>query len=65
MPFLFVAGRLYGPDAVGRYALAVVVIELGALIATFGLKRGLALALAERPRTRTQVAPCGTRCCSR
>ena len=48
MPFLFVAGRLYGPDAVGRYALAVVVIELGALIATLGLKRGLALALAER-----------------
>ena len=47
MPFLFVAGRLYGPDAVGRYALAVVVIELGALIATLGLKRGLALALAE------------------
>jgi len=47
MPFLFVAGRLYGPDAVGRYALAVVVVELGALIATLGLKRGLALALAE------------------
>jgi O-antigen/teichoic acid export membrane protein len=47
MPFLFIAGRMYGPDAVGRYALAVVVIELGALIATLGLKRGLALALAE------------------
>ena len=47
MPFLFIAGRLYGPDAVGRYALAVVVIELGALIATLGLKRGLALALAD------------------
>lgn len=47
MPFLFIAGRMYGPDAVGRYALAVVVIELGALIATLGLKRGLAQALAE------------------
>lgn len=46
MPFLYFAGRWYGPDAVGRYALAVVVIELGALIATLGLKRGLALALA-------------------
>jgi O-antigen/teichoic acid export membrane protein len=46
MPFLFIAGRLYGASAVGRYALAVVVIELGALIATLGLKRGLALALA-------------------
>ncbi|MES2096633.1 MAG: oligosaccharide flippase family protein [Pseudomonadota bacterium] len=50
MPFLFIAARLYGPDAVGRYALAVVVIELGALIATLGLKRGLALALARASR---------------
>jgi O-antigen/teichoic acid export membrane protein len=51
LPFLFVAGRLYGPDAVGRFALAVVVVELAALIATLGLKRGLAQALAttERP----------------
>ncbi|MEO5937658.1 MAG: oligosaccharide flippase family protein [Sphingomonas sp.] len=55
MPFLFVAGRMYGPDAVGRYALAVVVIELGALIATLGLKRGLALALAERPEGRDEA----------
>jgi O-antigen/teichoic acid export membrane protein len=47
LPFLFAAGRLYGPDAVGRYAFAVVVIEFGALIATLGLKRGLALALAK------------------
>jgi len=51
LPFLFVAGRLYGPDAVGRFALAVVVVELAALLATLGLKRGLAQALAttERP----------------
>ena len=46
MPFLFIAGRLYGASAVGRYALAVVVVELAALVATLGLKRGLALALA-------------------
>ncbi|HEX7693713.1 MAG TPA: lipopolysaccharide biosynthesis protein [Sphingomonas sp.] len=51
VPFLFVAGRLYGPDAVGRFALAVVVVELAALVATLGLKRGMAQALAttERP----------------
>jgi O-antigen/teichoic acid export membrane protein len=55
MPFLFVAGRLYGPDAVGRYALAVVVIELGALIATLGLKRGLALALAKASEARDEA----------
>jgi O-antigen/teichoic acid export membrane protein len=51
IPFLFIAGRLYGPDLVGRFALAVVVVELAALVATLGLKRGLAQALskAERP----------------
>ena len=51
IPFLFIAGRLYGPDLVGRFALAVVVVELAALLATLGLKRGLAQALssADRP----------------
>jgi O-antigen/teichoic acid export membrane protein len=51
IPFLFIAGRLYGPDLVGRFALAVLVVELAALVATLGLKRGLAQALAsaERP----------------
>jgi O-antigen/teichoic acid export membrane protein len=51
IPFLFIAGRLYGADLVGRFALAVVVVELAALLATLGLKRGLAQALssAERP----------------
>ncbi|WP_374943121.1 lipopolysaccharide biosynthesis protein [Sphingomonas sp.] len=51
LPFLFIAGRIYGPDRVGRFALAVVVVELAALVATLGLKRGLAQALskAERP----------------
>ncbi len=53
IPFLFIAGRLYGPDLVGRFALAVVVVELAALLATLGLKRGLAQALsnADRPHT--------------
>ena len=50
IPFLFVAGRLYGPDLVGRFALAVVVVELAALLATLGLKRGLAQALASADR---------------
>lgn len=55
LPFLFVAGRLYGPDAVGRFALAVVVVELAALIATLGLKRGLAQALANTERPHAHV----------
>lgn len=46
LPFLFIAGRLYGPDLVGRFALAVVVVELAALLATLGMKRGLAQALS-------------------
>jgi len=46
IPFLFIAGRVYGPDLVGRFALAVVVVELAALVATLGLKRGLAQALS-------------------
>jgi O-antigen/teichoic acid export membrane protein len=45
LPFLFIAGRLYGPDLVGRFALAVLVVEFAALLATLGLKRGLAQAL--------------------
>jgi O-antigen/teichoic acid export membrane protein len=50
IPFLFIAGRIYGPDLVGRFALAVVVVELAALIATLGLKRGLAQALSKSDR---------------
>jgi O-antigen/teichoic acid export membrane protein len=55
IPFLFIAGRLYGPELVGRFALAVVVVELAALIATLGLKRGLAQALAEADRPHSHV----------
>ncbi|MCB2087883.1 MAG: oligosaccharide flippase family protein [Sphingomonadaceae bacterium] len=47
LPFLFIAGRLYGEDAVGRYASALVVIELLALICSMGEKRGLAQRLTE------------------
>ena len=50
IPFLFIAGRYYGPELVGRFALAVVVVELAALVATLGLKRGLAQALSESKR---------------
>ena len=50
IPFLFIAGRYYGPELVGRFALAVVVVELAALVATLGLKRGLAQALSEADR---------------
>jgi O-antigen/teichoic acid export membrane protein len=56
LPFLFIAGRVYGPDLVGRFAIAVVVVELAALLATLGLKRGLAQALAQAKKPHVCVA---------
>ena len=52
VPFLFIGGRLYGPAALGRFAYAVLVVEFGAQVAAFGLRRGLAqlLANAKKPQ---------------
>ena len=46
LPFLFIAGRLYGAEMLGRFAYAVLIVEFGAQLATLGLKRGLAQQLA-------------------
>ena len=46
LPFLFIAGRIYGATALGRFAYAVLVAEFAAQLATLGLKRGLAQQLA-------------------
>jgi O-antigen/teichoic acid export membrane protein len=46
LPFLFIAGRFYGPELLGRFAYAIIVIELAAQLATLGLKRGLAQQLS-------------------
>ncbi|WP_068077272.1 lipopolysaccharide biosynthesis protein [Novosphingobium lentum] len=50
LPFLFIAGRLYGADALGRFASAIILVELAAQLATLGQKRGLAQQLAEDDR---------------
>ena len=50
LPFLFIAGRFYGPELLGRFAYAVIVIELAAQLATLGMKRGLAQQLAKSDR---------------
>ena len=55
LPFLFIAGRIYGPDVLGRFAYAIVVIEFAAQLATLGLKRGLAGALAQTKRDENHV----------
>jgi O-antigen/teichoic acid export membrane protein len=47
IPFLLIAGRLYGADALGRLASALVIIEFVALLSSVGLKRGLARRLTE------------------
>ena len=49
--FLFIASHWYGPEILGRFAYAVIVIELAAQLATMGLKRGLAqqLSATEKP----------------
>lgn len=51
LPFLFIAGRMYGATELGRFAYAVLIVEFAAQVATLGLKRGLAqqLAKADRP----------------
>jgi O-antigen/teichoic acid export membrane protein len=47
LPFLFIAGRMYGPEELGRFAYAVLIVEFAAQLATLGLKRGLAQQLAK------------------
>ena len=47
LPFLFIAGRYYGADALGRFVAALVVVELLAMVCTLGEKRGLAQRLSE------------------
>lgn len=55
LPFLFIAGRLYGADALGRFASALVVVELIALVCSMGEKRGLAQRLTEGETDQTSL----------
>jgi O-antigen/teichoic acid export membrane protein len=48
LPFLYFAGRWYGAEALGRFAYAIIIVELAAQLATFGLKRGLAQSLSRK-----------------
>ncbi|MFM7349754.1 MAG: lipopolysaccharide biosynthesis protein, partial [Erythrobacter sp.] len=47
IPFLVIATRLYGAEALGRFASALVLIEIVALVCSLGEKRGLAQRLSE------------------
>jgi len=46
LPFLFIAGRVYGAEALGRFAYAVLIVEFAAQLSALGLRRGLAQLLA-------------------
>lgn len=50
IPFLFIAGRLYGPEALGRFAYAILIVEFAAQLASLGLRRGLAELLSRDDR---------------
>ena len=55
LPFLFVAGRWYGPDILGRFAYAILIIELAAQLSALGLRRGLAAELSNSSRQHVHV----------
>lgn len=59
IPFLFIAGRLYGAEALGRFAYAILIVELIAQLATMGLRRGLAEQLAKDNRDAAHVVADG------
>ena len=56
LPFLLIAGRIYGASALGRFAYAVLIVEFAAQLATLGLKRGLAQQLAQSDKPHTCIA---------
>ncbi len=56
LPFLFIAGRLYGAAALGRFAFAILIVEFAAQLATLGLKRGLAQQLAHSEKPHVCIA---------
>lgn len=59
LPFLFIAGRFYGADQLGRFASALIMIEIGGQLATLGLKRGLAKELGRGDREDSSVVADG------
>jgi len=55
LPFLFIGGRYFGADGLGRFASALVVVELTAMLCTIGEKRGLAQRLSESEGDQTHL----------
>lgn len=59
IPFLIIAGRWYGPEAMGRFAFALATVELAVQLCTLGQKRGLAQVLAREDQHPANVVADG------
>lgn len=55
IPFLLIAGRLYGPEALGRFAYAILLVEFAAQLGSLGLRRGLAELLSKEDRPHAHI----------
>jgi O-antigen/teichoic acid export membrane protein len=55
LPFLFIAGRIYGATELGRFAYAVLTVEFAAQLAALGLRRGLAQLLADAKKPQSCI----------
>ena len=59
VPFLFIGGRIYGAEALGRFAYAVLTVEFAAQIAALGLRRGLAQLLTDAKKPQSCIVADG------
>lgn len=59
IPFLFIAGKLYGAETIGRFAYAVLVVEFVAQLCAIGLRRGLAETLSNDDRPPANIVADG------
>jgi O-antigen/teichoic acid export membrane protein len=55
IPFLFIGGRIYGAEALGRFAYAILMVEFAAQIGALGLRRGLAQLLANAKHPQASI----------
>jgi O-antigen/teichoic acid export membrane protein len=55
IPFLIIGTRYFGPEALGRFGVAVLAVEFVAQLATLGLRRGLAERLSREDKPAAHV----------
>jgi O-antigen/teichoic acid export membrane protein len=55
IPFIVIGTRYFGPEALGRFGIAVLAVEFVAQLATLGLRRGLAERLSREDRPAAHI----------